>query len=350
MPPARQHFGSGQRPVRQPDLRLPCQPEFALCQALPDRRFERQLIGDAAVHFGFIKTDLRVFALGVVHRGIRALGDVLRSRAVVRIERDADGCRCQQFIAIQCNRFVQRSHDFLRNRQRRPVPVAVSQYDGKLVATEPRHGIGFAHRFPDALRDLPQQIIACRMPVSVVDIFETVQVDEQQRETFVFTPRLRDGLLQAILEQTAVGQVGERVVKSHLMQLALHPLVRAQIRKHPDVIGDFALGVAHRVDMQPLGVNVAIFAAVPQLALPDAGLQQVFPHRVIKGPVVIPGMQDVGVRSHRLIERITRRFDKCLIDVNDVRVGIGDHDALGSILERDSGQFAVIEFDLQFFD
>ena len=62
-----------------------------------------------------------------------------------------------------------------------------------------------------AQRDLLQQLVAAGVAERVVDQLEVVEVDEQHRERRVAALRLHDHLREAVGEQRAVGQPGQRV-------------------------------------------------------------------------------------------------------------------------------------------
>src|SRR5580698_6998370 len=50
------------------------------------------------------------------------------------------------------------------------------------------------------------------MPEAVVDVFETIQINESNRKSRAKAGRGQQGLLQAVVQQPTVGQSGERVV------------------------------------------------------------------------------------------------------------------------------------------
>ncbi|MNS67449.1 hypothetical protein D3C72_1007030 [compost metagenome] len=70
----------------------------------------------------------------------------------------------------------------------------------------------------DALGQVDQQGIARVVAVGVVHRLETVQVKEQHGEIALAPARALDGLLHAVFQQDAVGQLGQRVVQGQLHQ------------------------------------------------------------------------------------------------------------------------------------
>ena len=83
--------------------------------------------------------------------------------------------------------------------------------DGKLVAPDASHGVGFAHDAGQPLGDTAQHVVACEMPEPIVDLLEAVDVEVQQGQRAVLPLRPGCGVGQAILEQIAVRKVGQQI-------------------------------------------------------------------------------------------------------------------------------------------
>ena len=84
------------------------------------------------------------------------------------------------------------------------------------------------------LRHFNQQLVAHFVALGVVDGFEVVQVQQQQGAVLVVVVAGQQGLLDAVAQQAAVGQLGQRVVVGQLVdgcsvrvQRDLHGLQRA---------------------------------------------------------------------------------------------------------------------------
>ena len=83
----------------------------------------------------------------------------------------------------------------------------------ELVAAQARQGVFLAHLATQPLRHLLQELIAHGVAKGVVEVLEVVQIDEQQGAFLVAALVARQSLLQALLQQAAIGQAGERVVE-----------------------------------------------------------------------------------------------------------------------------------------
>ena len=88
----------------------------------------------------------------------------------------------------------------------------------EFVAAQPRYGVLGAHHAADAFSELREQAVADRMAIGIVDGLEAVEVQEQQSETRTDPLRLFHGLAEAVFQQQAVGQAGERIVQGQVGQ------------------------------------------------------------------------------------------------------------------------------------
>ncbi len=103
-----------------------------------------------------------------------------------------------------------------------PVAGAVAgDQRGELVAAQPRRYVPGAHRVTEPAGGLHQQFVARLMADGVIDLLEAVEVDVEHGGVVVAGPAAGDGLGDALGEQRAVGQVGERVVRGVVLELGL---------------------------------------------------------------------------------------------------------------------------------
>jgi hypothetical protein len=73
---------------------------------------------------------------------------------------------------------------------------------------------------------------------------------------------------QAVVQQAAVRQPGQGVVKGQMPDLFLSRLAQGDVGQRRHVVGDLALAVPDGGNRQPLREDLAVLAAVPDLALP----------------------------------------------------------------------------------
>ena len=103
------------------------------------------------------------------------------------------------------------------------------------------------------------------MPHRVVDRFEAVEVEEEQREALVLAARQRDGLLEALVERETIGQLGQPVAVRRVEQLALRALELGDVDRDADRADDVVVAVGERLDVmaQPVIAVRALDADVP---------------------------------------------------------------------------------------
>ena len=94
---------------------------------------------------------------------------------------------------------------------------------GELVAAEPGGGVPGADRVLEPAGGLDEQLVAGLVADGVVDRLEAVEVDEEHGGAAVAGAAAGERLADALGEQRAVGQVGERVVLGVVLQLGLEP-------------------------------------------------------------------------------------------------------------------------------
>ena len=138
-------------------------------------------------------------------------------------ERDADRGRHDQLAAVEVERVLQRLLDALGDHGRLARVADVVEQDRELVAAEPGDGVAGPQGRLQPARDGDQQPVADVVAERVVDELEAVEVQEQHRRAGGRAAALRapDRLRQAVQEQHAVGQPGQRVVQGVVLQALL---------------------------------------------------------------------------------------------------------------------------------
>ncbi len=94
---------------------------------------------------------------------------------------------------------------------------------GELVAAEPGGGVAYPDGVLEPPSGLDEQFVARLVADGVVDLFEAVEVDEEDGGARVARPPPAERLTDPGGEQGPVGQVGERVVLGVVLQLGLEP-------------------------------------------------------------------------------------------------------------------------------
>jgi hypothetical protein len=104
----------------------------------------------------------------------------------------------------------------------------------ELVDADARHGVGAARRVAQARGEGDDEVVARRLAERLVDAAEAVEVDEQQHHVPGLPLGARERVPQAVGEERAVGEVGERVVQRLVREARLEPLLLGDVLHHAD--------------------------------------------------------------------------------------------------------------------
>jgi hypothetical protein len=91
------------------------------------------------------------------------------------------------------------------------------QHHHELVAADAADGVADAQLVHQPRGDFLQQLVADRVAERVVDGLEAIQVDEHHRGALAVAVAERERLREAVLQQAAIGQRGERVVVGEVL-------------------------------------------------------------------------------------------------------------------------------------
>src|SRR6185503_1328242 len=134
-----------------------------------------------------------------------------------------------------------------------------------------------AHAARDAMRRLAQHGVAGAVAERIVDLLEAVQVDHHYRDARIAALREKHRLAQAVVEQAAVGQAGQRVVIGEEARLLLLALAFGDVLRHADHAVGLAgavrdgLAVRRQPGHAPVVANDAVFVRAHAGLLPGRG-------------------------------------------------------------------------------
>ena len=130
----------------------------------------------------------------------------------------------------------------------------VGEQDAELVAAEAGDGVGGAQRRLEALGDLLEEHVAVVMAERVVDLLEVVEVHDHHGRAAVAALGGAHGLLDAVAEQHAVREAGERVVQRLVLlgdRLAAAAVDREQRQEQQRQHGEREVGGDHEHRREP---------------------------------------------------------------------------------------------------
>jgi hypothetical protein len=119
-------------------------------------------------------------------------------------------------------RLLERVQDPFRRRDRSLWDGGVLQQDSELVASKAGSRVGWSYACTDALRRSHEQLVTRGVAEAVVHRLEIIEIQEQDRDAPTFPSTSRQRVLDPIDEQSAVGELGERIVEGLPLELDLH--------------------------------------------------------------------------------------------------------------------------------
>ncbi|MND93230.1 hypothetical protein D3C80_854110 [compost metagenome] len=84
----------------------------------------------------------------------------------------------------------------------------VLQQHHELVAAKARHCVTYPHCAVESCSSQTQDFVTNMMPMQIVDVLKSVEVEKHQRCAFSATHATIQHMLQAIEEKAPIGQVG----------------------------------------------------------------------------------------------------------------------------------------------
>ena len=169
------------------------------------------------------KTSIRFLplrlAMYIEMSALRSSSSAVWSREVS--DRDAEAGMDEQLLATDRERGPQGIRQALGHDRRVRGRRWVLDQHGELVATHPGERVARAQAGPQALGDPFQDRVALAVAEAVVDRLEVVEVHEQHGQRSRRTVGQQERVLEAVDEQGAVGQSGQRVVERQMAELLL---------------------------------------------------------------------------------------------------------------------------------
>ena len=159
-------------------------------------------------------------ALGAVKREVRIAQQLVRGLAIARADRDADAGADAGLMAVDVVGLAHPFDDLLRQRGGIAGIDDRGLDDDEFVAAGPRDGVGLADEAAQAVGNDLQQLVAGGMAEGIVHRLELVEVEMMHRHHLLVLV-VAHRLLQPLVEQRAVGEIGQAVVMRHVLDLDL---------------------------------------------------------------------------------------------------------------------------------
>ena len=222
MVPPEQGLRAGHPPRLQIDDRLIVEDELFAFDGVAERVLQFQVFEGFGIHLrGEEAEGIAAVLLAFVHGGVGVLEQGFGVFAVVGKDGDAEAAGNQHLGAVDDEGLGQALQHLARQQLRVMGVVKVGQDDREFVAAEPGHRIRFPHAGGQAPGGLLEQFVTGVVAQGVVDLFEAVQVEEQDGDLGSVPSAPGQGMGQAVHEQRAVGKLGQRIIVRLQAQLFL---------------------------------------------------------------------------------------------------------------------------------
>jgi len=147
--------------------------------------------------------------------------------------------------------------------------------------------------------------------------------------------------VQAVLEQRAVGQVGQGVVVGQAVDALFAGLAFADITEETHITGQVAFVVEHRRNADPGRVVLAVTALEPHFAFPGAVLVQLLEHIAQVGFLLFVDGEHVRQLVEYVTHCITADPAERLVGLHDITGRVGDQDRRRGVFEYGGGHAQV---------
>ncbi len=323
------------------------QHELPLLERMAQVAFQLQSLQRAGIHVRLVELEVVLATrLGVVHRGVGVLHQLAEVVAILRTQRDANAGGDEEFATGQRERHFQALQDAfggVDGSLQGVVTIGTGrQQEGELVTAHARHRIVLVDAGGQARGDILEHAIARGMAQRIVDRLEAIEVEKQQHHPVTMACGLLQAVVQTVLEQGSIRQLGEAIVIGQPMDALLAGLALAHVAEETDVAGQRALLVAHPGDTDPAGIGFAILALEPELAFPTALLPDAVQDETQLVFLLTIGTEHARQLPDHLLGAIAGDVAERLVGLDDAALGIGDHDGRGGMIEDRGGHAQLL--------
>jgi hypothetical protein len=290
--PAQQGFHADHVAAVQADLRLVMNGQFAIGQGVAQGAFETEAAGGVGIHFRRVEAEgVTSGLLGPRQRRIRRLEQIVGAAAVARGDADADAGGEGDGLAGDDQRLGDGVEHALGQGDGVVFLAQAGHDETEFVAGAAADGVTLTHLQIQAADDFAQGLVAGGRTEAFIDRAEAVEVEQDHRRLPVETLGSEQRLGEAVGEQVAVGQVGQRVVARQVLDALGCRLAFGKVAEDADVVRQPPVAVIDGGNAQPFGNQLAVLAPVGDLALPAAMVNEGVPHGAVEGRAVCPGLE-----------------------------------------------------------
>ena len=282
--------------------------------------------------------DIASGVLGAVQRDIGTFEQIGRCAAMVWHQRHADAGRYLQALTVQVHRLRQQvaqvvsDGPYLRLHLVARAGQPREQYH-ELVAAQARHRVIDPHARFQARGNHLQDRVTDGVPQGVVDVFEMVEVEEQQGAAPATLVQQAQLLAEPVHQQRAIGQVGQWVVVRQMAHL------RLRLAQGADVAGGQQQAVQpvqpDRLDRDVDGAQPSAFVPTQHFTVVDPALLAERGQQLDALVRVAPDTDVVDATAEHLRCGVTCQSGEAIVDFHEAAGRpLADGDGVGARMER----------------
>ena len=218
--PSQQRLEPGNLQAAQIDDRLVVDHQLIVEQRAPQAVLEGDPQQSLGIYNGVEElVVVSSFSLCLIHGRVGILDERLGLLAVFGVEADSDAGGDEELATFHGKGMLYGLEDLLGHARGILGMGELRQQKCELVAAEAGHGVAFADTALNPPGHSLQQLISRRVAEGIVDDLKAIEVQEEDRQPLVSSLGVGESDGQPVLEEKAIGQTGQGVVVSQVLDL-----------------------------------------------------------------------------------------------------------------------------------
>ncbi len=203
----------------------------------------------------------------------------------------------------------------------------------EFVSAQPGERVGLSENASEAGRHADQQEVSPLVAQTVVDRFESVQIENADGKFFFRPEGAPVGLFDALLEDAAVRKVGQDIVGGEVKNSVLILHVLRDVGKNSQIVRDLPVRF-EGIDRKPFAIKLPRFLPVPDFPLPMSVPGKRLPHPGVEFRGLAARFQEGRGFPEDLSPGVARDLGEGRVHVNNDPGAIGDDDSLPGFFEK----------------
>src|SRR5574343_36673 len=230
------------------------------------------------------------------------------------------------------NRWLEHFENLGSNGMRITLVTEVGQDDRELIPPQPGNRIHLARHAGQSLGHHLEQFVTDVVAQGIVDLLESIQIDEEQPHLCIAASRLTHGHFQTVLKKMPVRQAGQHIVVGQFRQVSFGLMQTRQGVKLAEIAHDLPTAVSRAGDREPLRIQLPALSPIDDLTLPASITLERFPEHPVKMLPLDAGLQSSHGLPKTFLGLITGNPAKRIIDDKESAVAVGIEHCLATQL------------------